>query len=56
MACPASAKETTATTEELLINKNETIVLDPQNFFSNVIIGGVLSIWNRDGDEFHEVI
>jgi hypothetical protein len=24
-------------------------------FFSNVIIGGELSIWDRDGDEFYEI-
>jgi hypothetical protein len=23
--------------------------------FFNVIIGGGLSIWDRDGDEFHEI-
>jgi hypothetical protein len=27
----------------------------PTEFFSNVIIGGGLSIWDRDGDEFHEI-
>jgi len=35
-------------------NSGHTIVVDPQNFFSNAIIGGGLSIWDRDGDEFHE--
>jgi len=24
-------------------------------FFLNVIVGGGLSIWDRDGDEFHEI-
>jgi hypothetical protein len=26
-----------------------------QIFFSNVIIGEGLSVWDRDGDEFHEI-
>jgi hypothetical protein len=58
MSCTASAKETTATTG-LLINGKEktghTIVVEPQNFFSNAIISGGLSIWDRDGVEFHEI-
>ena len=28
----------------------------PTEFFSNVIIGGGLSIWDRDGVEFHDKI
>ena len=27
----------------------------PTEFFLNVIIGGGLSIWDRDGDQFHEI-
>jgi len=53
MSCTASAKETTATITGLLINGNNSgysVVVDPQNFFLNVIIGGALSIWDRDNN------
>jgi hypothetical protein len=59
MSCTASVKETTATTGLLINRKEKTVVIqlvvDSQNFFSNVLIGAGLSIWDRDGDEFHEI-